>query len=61
MLIIFPQRTVKYITVFTDPPQKPCDFHLRQVIPSSAYVSVDQLEDLKRFDKVSYRFILSAA
>lgn len=48
---------MKYITVFTDPPQKPCDFHLRQVIPSSAYVSVDQLEDLKRFDKVSLLFI----
>lgn len=48
------RRTIKYITVFTDPPEKPCDFYLKQVIPSSAYVSVDQLDDLKRFDKVNF-------
>ncbi|KAJ6629255.1 Phosphatidylinositol-glycan biosynthesis class X protein [Pseudolycoriella hygida] len=47
-------RIVKYITVFTEPPEKPCDFHLRQTLPSSAYVSVDQLDDLKRFDKIEY-------
>ncbi|KAG4077140.1 hypothetical protein HA402_016127 [Bradysia odoriphaga] len=47
-------RTVKYITVFTDPPEKPCDFHLRQAVPSSAYVSVDQLDDLRRFDRIEY-------
>lgn len=51
--MIFPFcRDLKYVVVFPDYQGKHHTFLIKQQLPSSVYVSTDQLDDLKRFDKV---------
>lgn len=45
-------RDLKYVIVFPDYQGKHHTFLIKQQLPASVYVSTDQLDDLKRFDKV---------
>lgn len=45
-------RDLKYVVVFPEYQGKHHTFLIKQVLPASVYVSTDQLEDLRRFDKV---------
>lgn len=49
-------RELKYVVVFPDYQGKHSTFLIKQLIPSSVYVSIDQLNDLKRLDKVNTPF-----
>lgn len=49
----FPFRDLNYIIVFPEYQGKPHTFLIRQLLPASVYVSTDQLDDLKRFEKVT--------
>lgn len=46
-------RDLKYVTVFSEFHGKSYSYLLKQKLPAGVYVSTDQLEDLKRFEKVS--------
>lgn len=45
-------RDLKYVVVFPEYQGKHHTFLIKQTLPAAVYVSTDQLEDLKRFDKV---------
>lgn len=53
LLNIF-RRDLKYGVVFPDFQGTSYTFMIKQKIPASIYVSTDQLEDLRRLEKLSY-------
>lgn len=49
----FFRRNLEYVIVFPDYQSKHHTFLIKQLLPASVYVSIDQLNDLYRFDKVN--------
>lgn len=49
-------RDLNYVVVFPEYQGKHHTFLIKQLLPSSVYVSIDQLNDLNRFDKVNIYF-----
>lgn len=49
----FDHRNLEYVVVFPDYQGKQHTFLIKQLLPSSVYISIDQLNDLNRFDKVN--------
>lgn len=53
-ILITIRRDLKYGVVFPDFHGISYTFMIKQKIPASIYVSTDQLEDLRRLEKLSY-------
>lgn len=53
ILIFLIHRELNYVVVFPEYQTKHHTFLIKQLLPSSVYVSIDQLNDLNRFDKVN--------
>lgn len=49
-------RDLRYVVVFPDYQAKHHTFLIKQPLPAAVYVSTDQLDDLRRFDKVRFNF-----
>lgn len=49
----FFRRDINYVVVFPEYQGKHHTFLIKQLLPASVYVSIDQLNDLNRFDKVN--------